>query len=115
MKLFRQSTERELALGILREFRRLNVRGTLRLTPGEANAVLELAECAVESSHTESEFPAGAHVDLRRRLVDAHSGFREGQISRLDWVKIFTVGGLAAFCGSIWFVLWNWVRKGKRG
>lgn len=111
MKLFRQSTERDAALHILADFRRANVRGTLSLTPEEANAVLELAECAVESSHTESEFPAGAHIDLRRRLVDAHSGFRERQTTRLEWARIFGGGGFLALCAACWWFVSRRFRK----
>lgn len=115
MKIFQQPTERQAALMILRDYRRANVRGKLMFTPQEANAVLELAECTIESSHEDSPFVPGAHLESRRRLIAAHSGYRQRTSTRLDWVRILTVGGVGAFLGTFWGLLWMWVKKGKKG
>lgn len=112
MKLFRQSTERDAALHILADFRRANIRGTLSLTPEEANAVLELAECAVETPDDYKFVPrTETTIELGRRLIAVHSGFRERQTTRLEWARIFGGGGFLALCAACWWLVSRRFRK----
>lgn len=104
------TNERERALEILAGLQaglERNQGGQVKFTRRQAAAVLELAQCAIESSHIDARYGAGSYKTLTGEFVAAFAMAR-----RIDWNRVIGFGGVGAFCAAVWFVIRYLFRKG---